>query len=53
MRAFSPSRAAGLALAALMLGLLAACNTTAGVGKDVSAAGRTVTDTANKVKNGL
>jgi predicted small secreted protein len=32
---------------------LSACNTTAGAGKDVSAAGQAVTNTADKVKNGL
>ncbi len=36
-----------LALAALALG---ACNTVEGVGKDVSAAGRAVTDTARDAK---
>jgi len=33
--------------------LLSACNTTAGAGKDVSAAGSAVTSTADKVKQGL
>jgi predicted small secreted protein len=33
--------------------LLSACNTTAGAGKDVSAAGHAVTDSADKVKAGL
>lgn len=33
--------------------LLAACNTTAGAGKDVSAAGHAVTNSAEKVKSGL
>ena len=33
--------------------LLSACNTTAGAGKDVSAAGHAVTDSADKVKSGL
>jgi predicted small secreted protein len=33
--------------------LLSACNTTAGVGQDVSATGRAVTDTAEKAKSGL
>jgi predicted small secreted protein len=32
---------------------LAACNTTAGVGQDVSATGKAVTNTAEKVKSGL
>jgi predicted small secreted protein len=33
--------------------LLSACNTTAGVGKDVSATGHAVTNTADKVKSGM
>jgi predicted small secreted protein len=33
--------------------LLSACNTTAGVGQDVSAAGHAVTNTADKVKQGM
>jgi predicted small secreted protein len=33
--------------------LLNACNTTAGIGQDVSAAGHAVTDTADKVKSGM
>jgi entericidin B len=33
--------------------LLSACNTTAGVGQDVSAAGHAVTHSAEKVKSGL
>ena len=33
--------------------LLSACNTTAGAGRDVSAAGNAVTKTANDVKQGL
>ena len=44
-------------LAALLLAtiapMLAACNTTAGAGQDVSAAGRAVTRTADDVKRGL
>jgi len=32
---------------------LTACNTTAGAGQDVSATGRAVTDTAEKVKRGI
>jgi predicted small secreted protein len=32
---------------------LGACNTTAGVGQDVSAAGHAVTNSADKVKQGL
>lgn len=38
-----------LAAAAAAL-LVASCNTVAGVGKDVSAAGKAVTNTANDVK---
>ena len=41
-----------LALASLSP-LLAACNTTAGAGQDVSAAGRAVTRSADEVKRGL
>jgi len=33
--------------------LLSACNTTAGVGQDVSATGRAVTRGANEVRQGL
>ena len=40
------------ALAALVP-LLSACNTTAGAGQDLSGAGRAVTNSAEKVKNGL
>jgi predicted small secreted protein len=39
-----------LAGAAMMLG---ACNTVAGFGQDVSAAGTAVNNSAEKVKNGL
>ena len=38
---------------ATIVPLLAACNTTAGAGQDVSAAGRAVTRTADDVKKGL
>ena len=38
---------------ALAMAPLAACNTAAGVGQDVSAAGHAVTNTADKVKSGL
>ena len=38
---------------ALAAPLLAACNTTAGAGQDVSAAGRAVTRSANEVRQGL
>jgi predicted small secreted protein len=33
--------------------MLSACNTTAGVGQDVSAAGHAVTNSAEKVKSGM
>jgi len=33
--------------------VLDGCNTTAGVGQDVSAAGHAVTNTADKVKEGM
>lgn len=42
-----------LVVAAGAVTLLSACNTTSGVGKDVSATGRAVTDTAERVKEGL
>ena len=42
-----------LVLLAGALGALTACNTTAGVGKDVSATGDAVTNAAEKVKQGL
>lgn len=38
---------------ATVMPLLSACNTTAGAGQDVSAAGRAVTRGANDVKSGL
>ena len=40
-------------LLALAAPLLAACNTTAGAGQDVSATGRALTRGANDVKSGL
>lgn len=52
----SPVRAikalAGVALLMSVLGL-SACNTTAGAGQDVAATGRAVTNSAEKVKQGL
>ena len=42
-----------LVVAAGAVTLLTACNTTSGVGKDVSATGRAVTDSAERVKEGL
>jgi predicted small secreted protein len=58
MRAFASTRyMLGTMLSVCMLALaimvLGACNTTAGVGEDVSAAGRAVTKGADKVKQGL
>jgi entericidin B len=59
MRYFSCLRAnvAGTILSVLALVgaavALSACNTTAGVGQDVSAAGHAVTNSAEKVKQGL
>ena len=51
------SRRAATLLAALLLsltaGLLSACNTVAGAGEDTSAAGRAVTNGAEKIKSGL
>jgi predicted small secreted protein len=46
---------AGLALAVLTAATvtLGACNTTAGLGQDVSATGQAVTKSADKVKQGL
>lgn len=43
---------AGVALLLSVMGL-SACNTTAGAGEDVSATGRAVTNSAEKVKRGL
>jgi predicted small secreted protein len=52
-----PVKLASVALVGLLLlstiTLLGACNTTAGVGQDVSAAGRAVSNSAEKVKQGL
>lgn len=54
LRHASTIRALTVALAlSIVLPLLAACNTTAGAGQDVSAAGRAVTRSANEVKSGL
>ena len=54
MRISSQARAVLVALAlATLAPLLSACNTTAGAGQDVSAAGRAVTKSANDVKSGL
>ncbi len=40
------------AVLAMAAGTLAACNTVAGAGKDISAAGHATTKAANNVKNG-
>ena len=54
MTKFPVARALLLALALASLApMLSACNTTAGAGADVSAAGRAVTRGANDVKQGL
>lgn len=54
MRRPFTARALLLALAlAALAPMLAACNTTAGAGQDVSAAGRAVTRGANEVRQGL
>ena len=47
--------AKALAMVALFAtaALLSGCNTTAGAGQDLSAGGRAVTNTAEKVKSGL
>ncbi len=48
------ARALLLALALASLApMLSACNTTAGAGQDLGAAGRAVTNSADKVKQGL
>ena len=50
----STARALLLALAlAALAPTLSACNTTAGAGQDLGAAGRAVTNSADKVKQGL
>lgn len=46
----TPSATARL-FALLLVGLLAACNTTAGVGRDLAAAGDAVTDAAEDNKD--
>ena len=54
MRKSTTARALIVALTlATLAPVLAACNTTAGAGQDVSAAGRAVTRSANDVKSGL
>ena len=54
MRISSQARAVLVVLALTALApLLSACNTTAGAGQDVTAAGKAVTRGANDVKSGL
>jgi len=58
MRAFCQTTPRLLAVPAILVALgvallLGACNTTAGVGKDVSATGNAVTESADKVKQSL
>lgn len=50
IRAIKALAAIGLLVSTLGL---SACNTTAGAGQDVSATGRAVTNTAEKVKHGI
>ncbi len=52
MNRLSRTLLVALALAA-MAPMLSACNTTAGAGQDLGAAGRAVTNSADKVKQGL
>ena len=53
----APRRRAATLLAVLALSasaaLLSACNTVAGAGQDVSATGRAVTTTSDRVRSGL
>ena len=54
MRISSQARAVLVVLAlTALVPLLSACNTTAGAGQDVTAAGKAVTRGANDVKSGL
>lgn len=54
MRRSSIARAVIVTLAVATLApLLSACNTTAGAGQDMSAAGRAITRSADDVKKGL
>ena len=50
MRKTSIKLFVGFLAVAGTISVLSACNTTAGAGKDVSAVGNAVTDTANKDK---
>jgi entericidin B len=53
IRANLARAALGLFVLASMAMTLSGCNTTAGVGQDVSAAGRAVSNGAEKVKQGM
>jgi predicted small secreted protein len=59
MQVFAPTRrslASALLSASVLAGamtMVSACNTTAGLGQDVSATGKAVTTGAEKVKQGL
>jgi predicted small secreted protein len=59
MKVFAPMRRnfVSVVLSAFVLAgamtVLGACNTTAGLGQDVSATGKAVTNSAEKVKQGL
>ncbi len=55
MRISSMSAIKALAAVGLLMSVLglSACNTTAGAGQDVAATGRAVTNTAEKVKQGI
>lgn len=45
------SRLMGVLAIGLLLGVLAACNTVEGVGKDVGSAGKAIENTAEDAKN--
>ena len=53
MRAQLATTLAAALLLAVAAGALGACNTTAGLGQDLSAAGRAVTNKADQVKQGM
>jgi predicted small secreted protein len=53
VRKTSASFLLGLFLLACAAPVLSACNTTAGAGEDLSAAGRGITKGADKVKQGM
>lgn len=53
MRRIIATALLNLALLSAAATMLAACNTTAGMGQDVTAAGHAVTNSADKVKSGM